>query len=111
MVLVNLDTSAICRLFKEYGLPLELLGADLLNIFRQSHDDVPRLLHLEALRHDIRDMIEMLSSEIQYDEVLDSLDDLLLEVNKHLSYVSLDRLRLVNIQFMGYDTLILEYRK
>ncbi len=110
MVRINLETLPLCKLFEEYGLSLEVLGTDLLNLFKSNQNDNVKHLYLQAFAFDIDDMINSLSSELTYDDVLISFYQLTTEIEYHMRYVRLDPLRLVNIQFSGIDTLILEYR-
>lgn len=110
MSTVNLDTSPLCKLFNEYGLSLEVLGTDFLNFYKFPPESSSYSLHVQAFLHDIREMLELTSSELSYTDVVEEFHHMLIEVAKHLRYVNLDRVRLTNVQFTGIDTLILEYR-
>lgn len=108
MTTVNLESSLVCKLFTDYGLSLEILGIDLLNIFK-SH--MTSDLFLESLIVDMQEMIQVGNYAFKIDEAFQDLKVLLNEISKHLSYIHINESRLINVQFQGIDTLILEFYK
>jgi hypothetical protein len=108
MFAVNMETSLVSKLFKDYGLSSEVLGIDLLNIFKNS---CVSKLYLRSLLIDIVEMHRTLGEECMVQDVLNDLTTLLNEITKHMSDIQIKSSRLVNIQFQGRDTLILEYNK
>lgn len=111
METVNLETSEICQLFREYGLSLDTLGIDLLNIIKSPNNEISKELYVQALVYDIYDMIEMTTSELDPEDVIDSFSILFQEVYYQIGCINVTDGRLVNIQLDNIDTLILEFIK
>lgn len=108
MTFVNLNTSLLVKIFIEYGLSLEILGVDFLNIFKNRATSE---LYLRSLEVDIEEMLNCTCLEITAEEALEDLQNFIKEIVKHLSYIHIYNSRLRNIQFQDVDTLILEFVK
>lgn len=108
MVTVNLETSKVVELFKDYGLPLEVLGVDLLNIFKTG---ITSRLYVDALVIDLFEMICKTDVSFDFIDVKEDLHSLLKEIDYQMSSILVRNARIVNIQLQGRDTLILEYVK
>lgn len=108
MTTVNLQNSILVDIFAEYGLSLETLGIDFLNIFK---NQATSTLFLDSMVFDIVEMIECTNMDVDKEEALQDLRTFILEISKHLSYIHIVNSRLRNIQFQGIDTLILEFTK
>lgn len=103
---VSIDTSILAQLFKDYGLPLEVLGVDLLNVFK---NPTTGHLYYQAIFVDIMEMCRDTASDVTFEEYIDELNMFVSEIAYHLSYVNVDNSKLINIQFHGKVTLVLEF--
>lgn len=108
MVTINLKTSLVRRLFSEYGLSPEVLGIDLLNIFKSP---LTADLYLQSLIVDVEEMYRCTSVGYLLEDVNAELQLLLNEVCRHIGSIRIKDSRLINILLQDNDTLILEYFK
>lgn len=105
---VDLESAPLVDLFKDYGLSLEVLGIDLLNVFR---NPATGNLYLQSLLVDIYEMYQTNQTDLHFEDVMTSLWSIVGEINKHIIDIRIKGSRLINVQFQGRNTLILEYRK
>ncbi len=105
---IDLEHSLIYHVFTEHGACFEMLGIDLFNIFK---NPITGRLYLDCLAMDLKEMIEINGLDVSYTDTLDELIDLVREIDIFLSRVNIHESRLRNIQFLGLDTLILEYNQ
>lgn len=105
---VDLDSAPLVGLFKDYGLSLEVLGIDLLNVFKNPST---ANLYLQSLLVDIDEMFHTCQTEQHFEDVMMSLWSFIGEIMKHIHDIRIRQSRLINLQFQGRNTLILEYTK
>ena len=105
-VTVNFETSRVIALFKDYGLPLETLGVDLLNIFKLQTTSP---LYMKALLIDLETMRKRSDVDFSRFEVIEDFYQIIAELEYQLSNIRIRQGRLINIQFQGINTIILEF--
>jgi len=105
---VDLDCAPLVGLFKDYGLSLEVLGIDLLNVFKNPSTGN---LYLQSMLVDIDEMFQTSQTELYFEDIMMSLWSIIGEISKHIADIRIRQSRLINIQFQGRNTLILEYTK
>lgn len=106
MTTVDLEQSLVVKLFKDYGLPLETLGVDLLNIFKNK---LSSALYLQSLTVDLEEILEVSNIDVSLFEVIADLQLLLAEITRNLFSIYIQNSKLVNIQFQERNTLVLEF--
>lgn len=104
---VNLETSLVCRIFREYGLSLEILGIDIFNIFRNSEASV---IYKQALLIDLIEMAKLCAFDESEEEIREEFSVMLKEVEDKMSWIDTSNVRLVNVTFEDIDTLVFAYR-
>lgn len=103
---LNLETSLICRIFKEFGLSLDVLGTDILNIFKNSQACD---LYKQALLVDLIEMAQLCAMDTTAEEIEEEFTTIMSELEEKKNILDGSNCRLVNVHFDGIDTVIFEY--
>lgn len=107
LITINLQKSIVAQIYESFGLPLEHLGVDLLNVFKNKNTSK---LHTEAMLVDLIDMAFECDVETSVDDIKEDLILYIKEIHRLMSKIYISETRLIGISLEGIDTVIFEYQ-